>query len=296
MLLAGVLAGCSGSADEPGTPSATVSPTAPGDRPLVEVLSAGGEPRRVLALAPGPGATSSTATIRQQLATDQRPTEVPPVVLPVTTSVVAVDGDLSTVERVYGRPEVDGEGYPPDAVQQVRAGVAPLDGLVTTTVLRPDGTTEPGAGAPDPAEPTDPTDSDPTDPEDAAASVDTQLQRLVPVLPTAEVGVGATWTVTSVAEVDGAVVDEVATYSLDALDALDYTIGVSVRQTYRPGEVEGVGLTGGQGTVSARLTGSLTAAVATRASVDATAEVSYAIGDRITQVRTTVATELVPRQ
>ena len=100
----------------------------------------------------------------------------------------------------------------------MRQALSTLAGTTSTLVVRRDGTTvEAESGVP------------------AAAQIDAQVRALVPVLPTAEVGVGASWTATSVAQVDGATVDQVATYTLESLEGDDYVIGVTIDQTYRPG-------------------------------------------------------------
>jgi hypothetical protein len=268
------LAGCSGG-DDAG-PRAGTTPTAPGDRPLVEVLDAGGQDRRVLAFELAPGDSSeATIDVAQQVSSDGRATVVPPTSFPFTSAVTGVEGDGAdatvTTTQTYAEPDVDASGVSSGDVAEVERALSPLAGTASTLVVRPDGTTvRAESGVP------------------AAGSVDAQVRELVPVLPTEAVGVGARWTATSVGQVDGAVVDQVATYSLTSLEGDTYDLEVAIDQTYRPGRVEGVEVRSGRGTVTARLAGTWGRLLPDTADGDVATQVSYVVGGQVTEVRTTV--------
>lgn len=279
LLLALVLAGCSGGDDEPAGPGAAPTPTAVGDRPLVEVLDAGAEDRRVLAFEPVPDTpTAVTLEISQQVTRDEQSTRVPPLSLPLTTTTaVTTDGGEPrlTATQTYAQPTVDATGLSPADVAGVREALSALAGTTSTLVVRPDGTTvETASGDP------------------AATPVDGQLRDLVAVLPSESVGIGARWSATSVEEVDGAVVDQVATYTLTALEGTTYDIDVTIERTYRPGQVEDVEVRSGRGTVTARLTGSLDRVVPQQATGNVATQVSYVVDEQVTEVRTTIALDL----
>ncbi|MFB9312662.1 hypothetical protein [Nocardioides plantarum] len=271
-----VLAGCSGGDDGADTGSAA-TPTAVGDRPLVEVLDAGADDRRVLAFDPAPDSSSeATIEVAQRVSRDQEPTVVPPVSIPFTSKVTGVDradGDSDatlTTTQTYDRPTVDATGSSSSAVRDVEQALSSLAGTTSTLVVRPDGTTvEAASGVP------------------AADSVDAQVRELVAVLPSEAVGIGARWTATSVDQVDGAVVDQVATYALTALDGDAYEIEVTIDQTYRPGQVEEVEVSSGRGTLTATLTGSLDRLLPDTARGNVASQVSYVVGGQLTEVRTT---------
>ena len=294
-LLAVALTGCSGDEAAPGAdgPAATVTPTALGDRPLVEVVEPGGatgSERRVLALDLAAGSTQEVSLdATQEVVVDQTPQSVPTYTVPFTLTVAASSGSTASTGSdeafatwVYGDPVVDGAGSTPDAVQQVEELTAGLAGTTSELVVRPDGTavrTDPGQeAAPDP----DPTASG------AVAQVDGQVRDLVVVLPTEPIGPGARWSVASVVSVDGALLDRVATYTLDSLEGDAYAVDVTIEQTYRPAEVRGVELRSGRSTASARLEGTLDRLLPTRATGSVTTQVSYVAEGRVTEVRTTV--------
>lgn len=278
----GALAGCSGD-DRPdrgdGAPSAGATPTALGERPLVEVLDAGSGDRRSLAFAPAAGTTSDASLdLTQQVVRDEVATAVPPITVPFAFAVTEVDGGadgtLSTTQT-YARPTVDAAGRTPGGVAGVRRALAQLAGTTSTLTVRPDGTTvEATSGV------------------DAAAQVDAQVRDLVAVLPAEAVGAGASWTASSVGEVDGALVDQVATYTLDSLEGDAYVIDVTIDRTYRAGQVDGVEVRSGRGTVTARLTGTLTRLLPDTATGNASTQVSYVVDGQVTEVATTVALDL----
>lgn len=277
-LVAGLaLAGCSGDDDEPrAQPAAVASPTAVGDRALVEVLDAGKDDRRVLALDLASGASSdATLDISQQVSRDDQSSVVPPISVPFTSLVTRVEGQgddtAVTTTQTYGEPTIDASGLSSTDVAGVRKALSTLAGTTSTLVVRPDGTTVEATSSVDPA-----------------STVDAQLRELVAVLPTEAVGLGARWQATSVAQVDGAVVDQVATYTLTSLEGDTYGIDVTIEQTYRPGEVEGVEVRSGRGTVTARLAGTLGSLLPDRATGNVATQVSYVVGGQVTEVRTTV--------
>ncbi|MCW2812668.1 MAG: hypothetical protein JWN84_123 [Nocardioides sp.] len=271
-------AGCSGDGDgdDATLPAATSTPTAPGDRPLVEVLDAGSDERRVLSLTPDEATTSATASIAQQVVRDEAPAAaLPPITFPFETTTEVADDGVVTATRTYAEPTVD----PAQATAADERDLLPvlreLAGATSTLVVRPDGTTvEASSGS------------------DTLEQIDAQLRDLVPVLPTEAVGPGARWTATSVAEVDAAVVDQVATYTLTSLEGDAYVVEVSIEQTYRRGEVEGVEVRSGRGTVTARLEGTLGELLPDTATGNVATEISYVVQQQVTQVRTTVALEL----
>lgn len=268
------LAGCSGGeADSgPAADPAIVTPTALGDRPLVEVVGSGAGQTRALALDLAADATNdATIVISQEVVRDEQAARVPPITVPFTVAVTGVDGDNVSTAQTYAEPTIDATGLRPADVRRVRQALGALAGTTSTLVVRPDGTVvkaESGVAA--------------------AAQVDAQVRALVPVLPSTQVGVGASWTATSVAEVDGATVDQMATYTLESLEGEDYVIGVSIDQTYRPGEVEGVEVKSGRGTITARLDGNLGRLLPDSATGNASTQVSYVVGGQVTEVRTTV--------
>ncbi|MDO9458275.1 hypothetical protein [Nocardioides sp.] len=276
LLSAGALAGCSDDDGGASTPSAEVTPTAVGDRALVEVLDPGADARRVLSLGLADGTTTdATLVISQEVVADDEPTVVPPVTVPFALGVTAGDGDEVTTTQTYAAPTVDPTGAMPAAVARVEDAIGPIAGTTSQLVVRPDGTVvEATSGV------------------DAAAQFDAQLRALVPVLPTTEVGVGARWSSTSVAEVGGALVDQVATYTLESLEDDTYGISVTIEQTYRPGPVGDVEVRSGLGTVSARLDGTLGRLLPDRATGNVSTQVSYVVGGEVTEVRTTVALAL----
>lgn len=274
------LGGCSdsgsGSGSDQAAPPAPVTPTAVGDRPVVDVLGEGGGSRRTLALELGEtGPDDRALEVTQRLARDGTPVAIPPTSYPFTVSTAAGTDGATEASVTYGEPTVDGEGQRPVDVATVRDALAPIAGTTSTLSLRPDGTVV-----------------SVTSGDDAASQVDTQLQLLLPVLPGSEVGVGASWSVTSVVEVDGATVDQVATYTLESLEGSDYVIGLSAERTYRPGPVEDVAVQSGSGTVSARLVGSLDRAVPDQADGSLSTQVSYVVGNTVTQVRTSATLSL----
>lgn len=270
-------AGCSGGAEDDGgtaTTAPAATPTAPGDRPRVEVVEPGSGERRVLALdlAGAPSPTSSSLTVSQQVVRDASPPAVvPPITAGFETALApAADGE-TTATRTWAQPTVDATGVGAADVRDVRAALRGLAGAESTLTVRPDGTASAAESG-----------------NDAAARLDAQLRDLVPVLPAEPVGPGASWTATSVVDVDGAVVDQVATYTLESLDGDAYVVAVTVEQSYRPGEVEGVEVRSGGGTVTARLEGSLRSLLPERATGTVSTQVSYVVQQRVVEVRTTV--------
>lgn len=276
LLVTSGLVGCSGDDDAGGAPSAGPSPTAVGDPALVEVLDPGTGERRVLTLAvEARDETSTRLRFSQRISRDQASTEVPPITVPITSTVTAVEGEggdaTITATQAYGEPTVDATGLDDADVAGVRRALAALGGATSTLVVRPDGTTVR-------------TD----DGGVATRAVDGQLRELVPVLPSEAVGAGARWTATTVEQVDGATVDQVATYSLAQLDGDDYRLEVTAEQTYRAGDVEGVRVQSGRATVSATLTGSLGRLLPTSATGTTSTQVVYVVAGRVSDVSTTV--------
>ena len=72
------------------------------------------------------------------------------------------------------------------------------------------------------------------------------------------------------------------------LDGDAYVLDVVIEQTYRPGDVEGVEVRSGRGTVAARLKGDLGQLLPTSATGNVSTQVSYVLGGQVTEVRTTV--------
>ncbi|WP_139977700.1 hypothetical protein [Nocardioides litoris] len=288
-LLALLVTGCSGGDGQSGggPPPATATPTAAGARALVSVVQEGSEPRRVLALSPTAGAvTEADLSIAQRVTSDGRAADVPELTVPVTTTVEAATAEQVEATCAYGEPRVRAEGSPAAEVERVRQAVAGLAGTTTDVAVLADGTTDGGPDGPGTAAPDDAAAAGP------ARQAGVLLRRLVPVWPTSPVGPGASWTVTSVVRVDGADVDEVATYTLESLDGDDYVLGLAVQQVYRAGEVAGVEVRSGRGTAGGRLTGSLGRLLPGSASVDLATQVSYVVDGQVQQVATTVSTEL----
>ena len=271
------VSGCSDDGtDGAGGPDAAPapSPTAVGDPARVEVLDEGAEPRATVRLGVDQGATASMSlTIDQRITTDGEVTDAPAFTFPFETEVTSVE-DGVTASQTYGTVGVADTVSAAEA-EDLRRSFAALDGTTDTLVLGADGAVAPSSS------------DDPT-----LTQLRTQLRSLVPVFPAAAVGVGATWTVTTVIEVDGVTVDQTATYTLESLDGDAYVVGVTVEQQYRNGEVEGVSVTAGRGTVSGRFEGSLGSALPTRSTADVSTQVSYDLGDTVTEVLTTVGLDL----
>ena len=265
LVLALAATGCSGDGDggTEGPAPATATPTSVGDRARVEVLDAGAEPRRVLQVGTE-GTTGARLSIDQDVTADRRVTDPPAVSIGLDASVAAHDGGL-TLSTTYQQVQVDDPGLT-EALQ-------PVVGAEDDVALLADGTSSGAAPAANPQ----------------LAQVRAQLLTLLPVLPTDEVGVGASWAVTSVLEIDGATVDQVATYRLESLDGDDYVIGVEAAQQYRTGAVEGVEVTAGRGTTTGRLVGVLGQVLPTTATADVSTQVSYDVGTSITEVETHVS-------
>lgn len=276
-VVATAAAGCSGDGSDGSAPAPepAASPTAPGDRPRVEVLEAGSGERRVLVLDLAAAAPAgSVLEISQQVVRDASPAAVvPPITAPFETAVAPGDGGGEFVAtRTWAQPTVDATGVRAADVRDVRAALRGLPGSESTQVVRADGSTLAAESE-----------------DDAARRLDDQLRDLVPVLPAEAVGVGASWTATSVVDVDGALVDQVATYTLEALDGDAYVIAVSAEQTYRAGDVEGVEVRSGGGTVTARLEGSLRELLPDAAAGTVSTQVSYVVQEQVVEVRTTVS-------
>lgn len=270
------MTGCSGDDGGGGEAEpAGASPTAVGDAALVRVLEAGGEPRRVLRLAVEDGdRTTSALVLDQEIENDGRVRDTPSITFPFDTEVTDTSDDEITATQTFGAVEVDSA-----EIEDALAAVAGVTGSLT---LRTDGTVVAST-------------LDLADDAPAAATLEevrNQVRSLVPVFPGDEVGAGATWTVGSVVDVDGATVDQTATYTLDSIEDDAYVVGVTVTQEYRAGTVDGVEVTRGGASWSGRFAGSLTAALPSEASLDATTNVTYAVGDSVTEVRTTIAARL----
>ncbi len=280
----GTLAGCSDD-DQPDTSTGTgtgsapaATPTALGERPLVEVLDAGTGDRRSLAYTLTADTTSDASLdLTQQVVRDETATAVPSITVPLVVAVTEVDdsGDAVVTTQTYGRPTIDAAGQAPAEVAGVERALARLAGTTSTLTVRSDGTTVEAASG-----------------VDAAAQVDAQVRDLVAVLPAEAVGVGASWTASSVADVDGALVDQVATYTLGSLEGDRYVIDVTIDRTYRPGQVDGVEVRSGRGTVTAQLTGTLARLLPDTATGNASTQVSYVVGGQVTEVSTTVSLDL----
>lgn len=279
--LGAVTAGCSeGGDDDAGAPEPGVTPTAVGDPPLVRLLDPGTEPRRTMLLAPDEGArTSSTLVLDQEVDNDGRVTDTPAITFPFDTEVTGTDGEQITTTQTYGRVTVE-----PTTTRsaQLTEALAPVAGTTGTVTQDPDGSV---------------VDSSLDLAGDAPAAttlneVRVQVQALSPVFPAEEVGAGASWTVTSVLDVDAATVDQTATYTLQSVDGDDYVVGVTVTREYRTGPVEGVEVIQGGGTVSGRLEGSLDGVLPRAARADATTAVTYLVDGTATEVTTTIAARL----
>ena len=75
-----------------GVPAATATPTAVGDRPLVEVVGDGGGQQRALALDLAADTShDASIVISQEIARDQQSTRVPPITVPFTVAVTGAD-------------------------------------------------------------------------------------------------------------------------------------------------------------------------------------------------------------
>ncbi|MEO9324511.1 hypothetical protein ABFT23_13530 [Nocardioides sp. C4-1] len=272
-----VVAGCSddGDAGSSTTPPA-VAPTAPTDRALVEVLDAGSGDRRALALDVDADTSQEVSLVlEQELVADEAVTRVPAISFAMTSVVTAVGDDEVATEQTFGEPGLAGDRLSESDAAAVRAQLGTLTGTTSQLVVRRDGTTVRAAdGVP------------------AAAQPDSLLRLLVPVLPTGEVGVGSTWTATTVVLVDGALVDQVATYTLSSLEGDDYVVEVTAEQQYRPGDVGGTEVRSGRGTVTATLTGSLRSVVPTEASATVSSQVVYVVAGAASELRSTLALDL----
>lgn len=260
----------------PGTTPATVAPTAPADRALVEVLDAGRDDRRTLAFDVDADTTREVALVLQQeLVAERAVTRVPAITFAMTSTVTGVEGDEIATEQTFAEPAIADDALSEADAAAVREQLGTLTGTTSQLVVRHDGTTVRAAdGVP------------------AAVQPDTQLRALVPVLPTDEVGVGATWTATSVVLVDGALADQVATYRLTSLEGDDYVIDVTIDQQYRAGDVAGTDVRSGQGTATATLEGSLGSVVPTTASGTISSQVAYVARGAVTELRSTLSLDL----
>ncbi|GAA5144449.1 hypothetical protein GCM10023340_12180 [Nocardioides marinquilinus] len=288
LVLVAATAACTGgdeAGDDAGGPAAPVrtgpAPTAAGDPPVVELLSAGAEPRATLRLTPETGASTSTRVgLDQRLVSDGTPTTVPSLTMTVTTTVDGVDGTRLDLGQSFTDVAAGGEG----SGAGTRAAVEALDGADGRVGLGTDGVVlSASLGLPEDVEPA------------VRRTVDglrDQVLALTPVLPSEPVGEGASWSVTSVVVVGGVTVDQTTTYTLDTIADGDYVVDYVLDQEYRPGEVGRVTLTQGTASASGRLEGSLGSVVPRRAVGSTSSTVGYRVGGAVTLVESSVRVEL----
>lgn len=163
------------------------------------VHDAGAEPRQVVRLALSPGETQhAEMTMRMGMALTVNGRKAPSGVVPpmrvgldVSIVDVSADGDVSATFR-YGSIDVLGSGT---VAEQVRTKLAPLAKLRGTLRTTASGVLlESHLDLPD--------DLDPVI-RQTLSSLEDQLGSLVVPVPTAPVGVGATWTVHNESELNG---------------------------------------------------------------------------------------------
>lgn len=220
-------------------------------RPQVELLDAGAEPRYPMRIDPEEG-QETTLEMRMDtqldLTVDGQPQPtgaIPTMVMTMHALVDTVTDD--TVSTVVTYQDARAEGDDTAELQAVLDTVVGLSGTVTTTRT---GAFVEGSIAP----------SGDVDPSIAQLlqSMDQQLASLAVPMPEEDLGVGARWTTTMSLDVGVAMVETVATYTLDAFDGTAYALDVEIDQQYVPGTGQpGVQLVEGSGSGSGTSAGSL---------------------------------------
>lgn len=232
--------------------TAAATTGAPDDgRPQVQLLDAGTEPRYPMRIDPEEG-QETTLEMRMDtqlgLTVDGQPQPtgaIPTMVMTMHALVDAVTDD--TVSTVVTYQDARAEGDDTAELQAVLDTIVGLSGTVTTTRT---GAFVEGSIAP----------SGDVDPSIAPLlqSMDQQLASLAVPMPEEDLGVGARWTTTMSLDVGVALVETVATYTLNAFDGTAYALDVEIDQQYVPGTGQpGVRLVEGSGAGSGTSSGSL---------------------------------------
>lgn len=257
-----------------------------GDAPEVEVTDLGAEPRRSLQIEVEKGQVESTSMTMRQTQTfgGGPPTEVPPMTLSYTTEVLDAGAERVDTEIVYQGASVKKQGADPAMVSQLEAALEPIVGLTMHSAF-----TTQGANV----------ETTMNLPDDLSPMMDSvfrqfadQASSLMVPWPAEEVGVGASWTATSVLEFNGIEIQQVASYSLDALEGDDYRVSVDLEQTYEPGPAEGFDLESGAGEGHGVIQGSTGYLVPRKSSVTSSNEIVGDAGGETAQIGTKMEMEL----
>lgn len=209
------------------TPAAALAGSK-GSAAQVDLVEKGAKPRVLLDYTPAVG-TSQTVRVTMGLGLSMDmmgmavPIEVPTTWFDMKTVVLEDTPDGLRCQTTVTDVGVLEGNADPAMVEGMRAELAPLAGLEGTYLIGPQGMAE----------------SLSFDiPEGLGAESTAQLQKSmasgVPVLPPKKVGVGAVWTVTQQLDDQGFTMDQVTTFTLQALEGRVATLGVEITQSAEP--------------------------------------------------------------
>jgi hypothetical protein len=247
--------------------------------PTVELLDAGAKPRTALRLDLEEGDRASTSITTQQTVDSGVPVEVPRFTMSFTTEVLNTRDSEFDTEVVFGPGRVSDSDADPVLVAELKRMIDTMEGVTGRAVQSTRGELHE-------------IDFDlPDDLPDAMAAVmdqflDQSAGALVP-LPVEEVGLGARWTATTNLEVNGTELEQVATYTLDALDGPAYEVSVEIEQEFQPGEADGFELTSGTGSATGRMSGRTDSLAPAASTVESTSTITGEAQDQSVEVRTT---------
>jgi len=210
-------------------PSAGAQSDEQSDAPTVELLDDGAQPRTELRLQLAAG-TSTTAEISTTIKLTQRTggrsrtVDTPEISIETTVKVASVATDGSaTIDVEYGDSKVaDDDSFSEEQLDQVRDSLDSIEGITGTFTVTPTGAAS---------------NADYQVPPDADATVRSMIEqlggqtsRLTVPFPDEAVGEGARWRAKQEVELNGATINQTATYTLKSRTDDDITLGVQVRQ------------------------------------------------------------------
>lgn len=276
LLLSGPLA--RGQGDKPAAaPAAPATPAAKPDQPqagpVVTLLEAGAEPRRVYRYAPAVGSKqtlnmSMKITSRSEVDGKKGPSQSQPEILMsmlIEVAALAPNGDI-TYDMTFTKAEIgEVSGTPPAVVEQMRKSLGTMVGLKGRTTLTNRGETkEANLTVPDNADATL---------KQTVESMKGSVRQLSTPLPVEALGVGGKWQVVNHMTSSGITMDQTATMTITRAEADAVDIAVVVKQTAPEQAIKGgaagtkTTLMGAEGEGEGKMTASIASVVPVESSM-----------------------------
>jgi Family of unknown function (DUF6263) len=224
------------------TPQPALQPKAQINKPQVEVLSPGAEPRQELRFRPAVKAQQqATMTMNLDmtlsLGGNPRPaTKVPATIMKFATTVTKIDpnGDIHYQFRYTDVDVASDAGVSPSVLRQMRSQLEKIKGLSGSVVVNDRGETISGNFAV-------PKNADATT-RQMVNQLSQSIDQFSAPVPAAAVGVGAKWRVVTTPTMNGIKLQQTATYELVQLQKGVATLNVAVEQQASPQAVSFPGL------------------------------------------------------